>query len=830
LTIVRQCLVALALVTSAGCGKSTAPDTFVDANLRAESIAKLRAVLETQPKWVKVHAAEWLLDLSYPQGVVEEFDKELAAHGDEPEYRIGIWRVLARASQHNRDHSRWDDRIKQAFFDERSPDRVHAAEAMAKLGLPLTPNELSSVANAAEGADGRLASYCRWVLAVADKKNLATHLDALIELLESPALESRQIAAYALRHLGSLNRNDWRKVIVRAEQEPDSLTKLRLQGVALIAAPADAAPAELDSLRASLTQALSPEDARFDGELSRLLADVGQIDVLPRLITYIHADAPIAQDTASAVAMADLSASAANAILRIDRRLNRHGIHWLDWAVIAAYALAMMWVGVYYSRHVKSRDDYLLGGRTMKPWMVGLSLFATIISTLTYLAYPGELIRYGPLALSSVLGLPFAYLAVGWWLIPSLMAASGTSGYALLEERLGVGVRLLGASVFLLIRFVWMAAIIYATSTIALLPVLGVDPAYSPLICVILGCVTLGYTSMGGLRAVVMTDVIQSFLLFGGAIVALVLITLHFGGLQWFPTSWPSHWQHVSWGFGFQERITVGNATAYMLAWYICTCGSDQMAIQRFKATRNVAAARRSFGVTLVATFLVKALLGLVGVAVMAYFFDQPHHLPDRATVLTNADQMFPSFIVVAIPAGLTGLVISGMMAAAMSSLSSGISASASVISDDFIKRFRGLPATERRALTEERILSAIIGAMAVALSLLIGNVPGNLFEITSRIVNALVAPLFVLFFMAMYVPWSTSFGAVVGLIASSAVAIAIALFQISDISMMWIVPASMLVGIFTGCLASLIPNGKRVGGGESPHYFDKRPLESSVD
>ena len=797
-------------MTSAGCGKSIAPDASVDANLRAESITKLRSVLETQPKWVKVHAAEWLLDLGYPQGVVEEFQKELTAHGDEPEYRIGIWRVLAKGSQHTRDYPQWVTRIKQTFFDEHSPDRVHAAESMAKLGVPLTPSELKGVVAAAEDNDARLAVYCRWVLAVADNKNRAAHYAALVELLESPAIETRQTASYALRHLGPLNQDQWHKLVVRADTEPDSLARLRLQGAAIIAAPPSATRAELDGVRAALTQSSSFGDAQFDGESTRLLADVGQVADLPRLTGYLRADAPTAPDAASAAEVADLSASAATAILRIDRRLNRHGIHWLDWVVIAAYALAMIWVGMYYSRRIKSRDDYLLGGRSMKPWLVGLSLFATIISTLTYLAYPGELIRYGPLALSSVFALPVVYLIVGWWLIPSLMAASGTSGYALLEERLGVGVRLIGASVFLLIRFIWMATIIYATATVALLPVLGVDPAYGPLICVVLGCVTLGYTSMGGLRAVVMTDVIQSFLLFGGAIIAVVLITLHFGGLQWFPTSWPSHWQNISWGLGFQERITVGNATAYMLAWYICTCGSDQMAIQRFKATRNVAAARRSFGVTLVATFLVKVLLGLVGVAVMAYFFDQPHQLPDRTTVLANADQMFPSFIVVAIPTGLTGLVISGMMAAAMSSLSSGISASASVISDDFIKRFRGLPATERRALTEERILSAIIGAIAVALSLLIGNVPGNLFEITSRMVNALVAPLFVLFFMAMYVPWSTPFGAVVGLIVSAAVAIAIALFQIMDISMMWIVPASMLVGIFTGCLASLIPIGKR--------------------
>jgi SSS family solute:Na+ symporter len=234
------------------------------------------------------------------------------------------------------------------------------------------------------------------------------------------------------------------------------------------------------------------------------------------------------------------------------------------------------------------------------------------------------------------------------------------------------------------------------------------------------------------------------------------------------------------------------------------------MAIQRFKATHDVAAARRSFGVSLVAAFLVKAMLGVVGIAVMAYFLDQPQKLPDRTTVFTNPDQMFPSFIVVGIPEGLTGLVVAGIMAAAMSSLSSGISAATSVISDDFVKRFRGLPAGDRATLTEERCISALIGAIVVALSLGVGYVPGNLFEITNRLVNALVAPLFVLFFMAMFVPRANAFSAVVGFLVSAAVAIAIALFRVMDISMMWIVPASMVAGCTAGSVASLAVARKR--------------------
>ena len=802
-------LVALGAVLCTGCQHSTTATTPISSDQRSQAVAKLREVMHTQQKWVKVHAAESLLALGYAQGVLDEFKKELAGHGDEVEYRIGIWRVLANATRHDHQQSEWVDRLKGVYRDKTSPDRIHAAESLAKLRASLTSDELAVVAEDSASDDARLRAFCCWILAAVDEKNRDRHLDSLIQLLETPNVESRSIAAYSLRFLSPLDHTRWAKVVELAKHEADPFIKLRVYGAALVVPPPDTSPSDLDELRDSLIEAASVSESRFSYELMSVLADAATLNELNLLATFLNGESPNDHATESSSATADVSAAAANAILRLERRNNRQSIHWFDWLVIAVYGIGMICIGFYYAYRNNDSNDYLLGGRSMKPWMIGLSLFATIISTISYLAYPGELISNGPLFLGSGLALPIIYVAVGWWLIPALMNASGTSGYALLEERLGVKVRLLGASVFLLLRFIWMATIIYATATVALLPALDISESYMPVVCIALGCVTLCYTAMGGLRAVVMTDVIQSFLLFGGAIVAVILITVHFGGLDWIPASWPSHWERPSWALGFQGRITITNSMIWMLAWYICTCGSDQMAIQRFKATRDIAAARRSFGVTLVASFLVKVILGIVGLAVMAYFLDQPHLLPDQATVLSDADRLFPSYIVVGIPVGLTGLVISGLMAAAMSSLSSGISASASVISDDFIKRFRGLPASEQATLSQERWISAIVGVVVVILSLGVQYVPGNLFEITSRVVNALVAPLFVLFFLAIFVRWATPFGAVCGLLVSVAVAVAIALFQVMSISMMWIVPASMVAGILAGLLASLIPTAK---------------------
>ena len=155
--------------------------------------------------------------------------------------------------------------------------------------------------------------------------------------------------------------------------------------------------------------------------------------------------------------------SAANALLRIDRR-KPLPFAVLDWIVLAGYGVGMLAIGWYFSRRTDNTDDYLLAGREMKPWAVGLSYFAGMFSTITYLAMPGEMIRHGPMILSTVLAYPLVFLVVGRLLIPYIMRLKVTSAYEILEQRFGLSVRLLGATFFMVLRLIWMAFIIFATS------------------------------------------------------------------------------------------------------------------------------------------------------------------------------------------------------------------------------------------------------------------------------------------------------------------------------------------------------------------------------
>ena len=505
-------------------------------------------------------------------------------------------------------------------------------------------------------------------------------------------------------------------------------------------------------------------------------------------------------------------AAAGYAILRIGRRVTRR-LEPLDWIVIGAYALAMVAIGWYCSRRVATTEDYLLGGRKMRPLGLGLSLFATMLSVVSYLAFPGEVIRYGPMMMCVVLAHPIVAVVVGWGIIPFIMKMKITSAYEILEIRLGPAARVLGSVFFLSLRLLWMAVIIYAGASKVLVPLSGLPVSATPYVCAVLGAITVVYTSMGGLRAVVFTDVAQTLILFAGAIVTLVLVTIWMGGVgAWWPDRWASHWVEPTLFYTPSIRVTVLGAMLASFTWWVCTSVSDQMAVQRYLATRDAKTARRVLIISLATNILVDGLFLMLGLSLWAFFAANPHLIPDGQRILTDGDKLFPRFILIGLPAGLSGLVVAGLMAAAMSSLSSGVNSSCSVIIVDFVDRFRkrAKKRTEAEHVRLAKWVSVLVGVVVVALSSYVGLVKGNLLEIAYKVVNLLVAPLAGLFFMAMFVRWATGLGAILGAACGLAVVVAINYWEdftgTKGIGFIWAMPLGLLAHMCVGMVASLIP------------------------
>ena len=490
------------------------------------------------------------------------------------------------------------------------------------------------------------------------------------------------------------------------------------------------------------------------------------------------------------------------------------GLIAVDWGLIAIYALATIGLGYYYSRRQQSTQEYFTGSGRMNPTLIGFSLFATLLSTISYLSMPGEAIGKGPVGLCSLLALPIVYLVVGHVLIPIYMRRRVTSTYELLEERLGVGIRLLGATLFIVLRLVWMSLLVYLSAQ-AMTVMLGVGDEWIPAIALGTGLVAVIYTSLGGLRAVVITDFLQTNLMLGGALLVIITVSIDLGGFHWFPTSWQPNWDHQPiFSFDPGTRMSVIGLIISILIWYICTSGGDQTVVQRFMATADAEAARRSLRTQLMVAAVIGATLSVVGFALLGYFRVHAGALPPGISMAENADRIFPRYIAFHLPPGVSGLVVAAMFAAAMSSIDSGVNSISAVVTSDFLDRFGRRPRTERGHVRMAQSLAFGIGSIAVVGSSFMGGVPGNITAITSKTTNLLVTPIFALFFFALFVPFARPAGVVVGAVFGVATAVLIGfsgpifgmdpVTGLDPISFMWIGPTALAVNLLTGTLASL--------------------------
>ena len=275
------------------------------------------------------------------------------------------------------------------------------------------------------------------------------------------------------------------------------------------------------------------------------------------------------------------------------------------------------------------------------------------MSTVSYLSVPGETLGRGPVLLVQLLGLPLVYVVVAYGLLPVYMRHRVTSAYELLEVRLGTGARLLGASMFIVLRLAWMSLVVYAAA-VALTVMIGAGPSAVPLVVLFTATVAVIYTSLGGLRAVVVTDCIQSLLLFGGALLVLGIVTVELGGFGWFPTTWQANWDtQPLFSFDPAVRVTAFGTVVSTMVWYAATAGGDQVSVQRFMATTDLRAARRAYGTQLLAIAVVTIVLALVGVALLGYFEAFPGQLGPGMSLRADADHVFPFFIANRLPAGV---------------------------------------------------------------------------------------------------------------------------------------------------------------------------------
>ncbi len=441
------------------------------------------------------------------------------------------------------------------------------------------------------------------------------------------------------------------------------------------------------------------------------------------------------------------------------------GLVTIDYIIIACYLAMTIGVGWYHGRRQKNTREYFIGNGNMNTGLIGVSLFATLLSTISYLALPGETIGKGPYILASSIAKPISFLIVGYILIPAYMRQRVTSAYELLEERLGLRNRLLGAGLFIGLRLIWMTLLMFLAAR-ALTVMMGIDESWIPTIVLIAGLVAVVYTSMGGLTTVVTTDFIQFLLLFGGALLVIAHVTWRTGGFGWIPTEWAPHWDtQPVFSLDPSVRLTLFGTILSSGCWGVATAGGDQTAIQRFMATRDAKSARFAYGANLIVSIAVVTVLSIVGFALMSYYQTHSQLLPSGWDLAYRADDIFPYHISYQLPPVISGLVVAAMFAAAMSSVDSGVNSITAVVMTDLVGRLRGTALAEGTRLRLSKGLAFGIGAFVVIGSSFIGLVPGNIIAMTQKTSNLVVTPLFSLFVFALFVPFATPWGATIGVL-----------------------------------------------------------------
>jgi SSS family transporter len=489
-----------------------------------------------------------------------------------------------------------------------------------------------------------------------------------------------------------------------------------------------------------------------------------------------------------------------------------------DLTVIGLYFLVTIGIGFWATRRQETAGDYFLGARNLPAWAVLLSIVATETSALTVISVPGIGARGDLTFLQLAFGFAVGRTAVAVWLLPGYFRGEQETAYARLESRFGPTTRRLVSVVFLITRFLGDGVRIFAGA----IPLALVTGWSVPLAILAMGGVTLVYTYFGGLKAVVWADVVQLAVYLAGGVAALVIAwQLAGGGMQAMAAA-------ASVG-----KLRVLNPTMNLTATYsliggliggamlsAASHGTDHLIVQRLLATRSLRDARMALigsGVVVILQFL---LFLLVGSAIWAAGLAPENIL---------ADEIFPRFIIQHLPVGLAGLVIAGILAAAMSTISSSINALASSMTHDIY-----VSVTSRRdpahLLRVGRVFSAVWGAGLIAGALFFYSyASGNdtpIVVLALSIASVTYGPLLGTYFLAGR--WPRAQGRdVVGAVAFTVAVMLVVVFAkrlsghaglewlapLGKLAWPWYVPLGTLLAVGSGMVLSYLPHaGTKMG------------------
>lgn len=484
----------------------------------------------------------------------------------------------------------------------------------------------------------------------------------------------------------------------------------------------------------------------------------------------------------------------------------------LDLAIIFAYLIGIVLFGVWFARKQKTTKDYFLGDRAVPWWAVAFSIVATETSTITFISVPG--IAYARGGNFQFLQLVFGYMlgriVISLLFIPSYFRGDLLTVYELLDRRFGGKIKVLAASLFVVMRNIadgirlLLTAIVLAAVYIAFQPE-GNAEAITVAAIVVIGLAMIVFTYFGGIEAVIWVEVVQLGIYIAGAIAAaIILISSIDGGFNgaWETASRFNKFNVFDFNLDFTKTFTFWSGLIGGCFLTMSTHGTDQYLVQRYLCTdrpRRAVAALMTSGAIVLAQFI-----GFLFIGALLFAFYQPYTDPGYASAASAAfpfpggDRVFPHFITQHLPTGLSGLVVAAIFAAAMSSSLNAIAATAV---NDLYKPLRP-KRDDQHYFKVSHVLTLIWGVVQIGVALAVRNQQRSALDQALSIASLINGPVLGVFLVGTLLRRVSQPPALIGMLTS--IAVMVYVFLATKIAWTWYVLIGSGVTLIVAALASL--------------------------
>lgn len=475
----------------------------------------------------------------------------------------------------------------------------------------------------------------------------------------------------------------------------------------------------------------------------------------------------------------------------------------LNWTIVIVYLIGNLFLGYMMSRRVKTSQDYYLGDRSAPWWAIGISVVATYVSALSFLGGPAWAYGDGMAALAIHVNYPLVIFIVIVFFLPFFYNSGVASIYEYLERRFGKTSRTVISSLFLLTQSITAASILTATAVVVTF-VTGMDPKTA---IVMMTVIVLVYTLMGGMNAVIWTDVLQGVILFIGAGIILFqlldAVSPLSGALETLGEA--GKLNPINMDLDFSIAPTIWAGVFAMTLFHITVYGANQMMVQRALAAKNIGDAKKSYLLMGFAAFFIYFLFFFIGALLFVHFKGDPFEQPNEIILVFARSLALP---------GLMGILAAAVLSASMSSLSSAFNSLATISVTDMYQEFFNKDASEKHYLNASRLFTVFWGLIVIPMAFAFITSKGSILETLTAVGSYFVGAKLAMFGMGFFSKHTTQRGLLVGVAAGF---VGIYIFKLGipftdwtppNIAWPWFIVIGAGINIVVSWLASIALDG----------------------